>query len=295
MNKITFTILTLVGFALISFGLSFIVAEEQNKVSIIPVKGAISSTGSGSPLKSIGASSTKILDKLDKAEKDDTIKAIVLEIDSPGGAVIPSKEIMEKVLESEKTTIAWIRGSGASGAYWIASAADHVVADELSIIGSIGVTSSYLEFSDLFEEYGVTYQRLVTGKFKDTKSPFKQMTPEEEKAFMKKLYVIHDYFAESVATNRNLSANHIKTLATGEIFLGQEAFDIGLIDELGGEEEAINASEKLSGFKDLRVVKHREPEGLLSYLVSSQIPFQIGQGMGSAFLSVKDQRPEIKL
>lgn len=296
MNRFLLTIIILGGLALVSFSFSFIIdSEDTNYISVIPVKGAISSTGSSTPLQDGGASSTKILELLKRADENPSVKAIILEIDSPGGAVIPSKEVTEKILEIEKPVVALIRGTGASGAYWIASASDWIVADELSVVGSIGVVSSYLEFSGLLEEYGVTYQRLVTGEFKDTKTPFKELTSKEEEYLMKKLQGIHNYFVEDVAANRNMSVAKVGRLATGEFFLGQEAMELGLIDELGNMEIAEEAAKEFAGIEDAETIKYKEPAGLFNYLFNSKLAFQVGQGIGSALLSIKDQRPEINL
>jgi len=268
MNKTLFIIFVLGCLALASFSIPYLFSlEETNNIAVLQIKGAISSTGSGTPLQSGGASSSKIIKQLEKVEKDSSIKGVILEIDSPGGAVLPSKEITEKILKMEKPVVAWIRGTGASGAYWIATGSDHIIADELSIVGSIGVVSSYLEFSDLLEEYGVTYERLVTGEYKDTKTPFKKLTEKERKYFMKKLEGIHDYFVKDVAANRNMTVAEVNRLATGEIFLGQEAIDLGLIDEIGGKEEAINATKKLAGIEEAELIKYKESTSFFQLLI----------------------------
>lgn len=297
MNKINFIVIALATFAIISFLLSSIIGGEiSDKIVIVQVKGAISSSGSGSPLEGTGASSLKILETLKEAEKDSSVKAIVLEIDSPGGSVLPSKEVMEKVKEIEKPVVAWIRSTGASGAYWIASSSDYIIADELSIVGSIGVVSSYLDYSGLLEEYNVNYNRLVTGEFKDTRSPFKELTEKENKLLMSKLNQIHNYFVESVAENRNMSSKEVSKLATGEFFLGQEAIKYGLIDELGGRDQALNKSKELAGIEKAEIVTHKETTSLLNYLFDSKTSYVVGQGIGSVILEkASSDELEIKL
>lgn len=291
MNKFLFVILVLAAFILVSYGLSYVVGGVSNKIAIIPIIGAISTDGNYRLQE--GTSSSDILDKIENAEEDFSVKGIILEINSPGGTVVASKEIADKIKEIEKPVVALIRGSGASGAYWIASASDYIVADELSVIGSIGVTSSYLEFSGLLEEYKVSYQRLVTGEFKDVGSPFKDLTERERGLLMRKLDQIHNFFVKEVAGNRNLSVASVGKLATGEFFLGQEAIKVGLVDELGGREEAVNASKRLANITDADVVKYKEAAGFFEYLLNSRIPFQIGQGIGSSLISVDLKKPEI--
>jgi len=295
MNKFLFIALTLGMFLAVSYGLSFFVESDfSDKIALIPIKGAITSTGDGIPLQPTGASSIKILEVLKDAEEDSSIKALILEIDSPGGTVLASKEIADKIKKIEKPVVAWIRGSGASGAYWIASAADHIIADEMSIVGSIGVTSSYLEFSGLLKEYDVTYTRLVTGEFKDIGTPYKELTDKERELFMGKLNKIHNFFVEEVAVNRNLSVAGVNKLATGEVFLGQEAIELNLIDELGGKEEAVNASKRLAGISEAELVKFADAEEFLSFLFDSKIAYQIGQGIGSVLVNSNLKQAEIR-
>ncbi len=295
MNKAIFIVLTLLGFIVVSFVLSFLIGTStSNKIAMIPIKGAISSSGGGLPFEGAGASSLNILDQLKDADEDNNVKAIILEIDSPGGTVLASKEVADKIKEIEKPVVAWVRGTGASGAYWIASATDRIVADELSVIGSIGVTSSYLEFSGLLKEYDVSYQRLVTGEFKDLGSPYKELTEKERELLMKKINQIHDFFIREISENRNISLAKINKLATGEFFLGQEAIKLGLIDELGGRDEAVNVSKQLANVTEAEVVKYKDSEGIFDYLLDAKIPYQVGQGIGSAFINTDLKKPEIR-
>lgn len=295
MNKFAFVILVLLGFVVVSLVLSSLIGVNNSaKIALIPIKGAISSSGDGLPFGTGGASSSAIVDKLEDADEDDSVKAIILEIDSPGGTVLASKEVADKIKEIEKPVVALIRGAGASGAYWIASASDYIVADELSIVGSIGVTSSYLEFSGLLKEYGVGYERLVTGEFKDIGTPYKELTDKERELFMGKLNQIHNFFVEEVAGNRNLSASKVGKLATGEIFLGQEAVKLGLVDELGGKDEAVNVSKRLANITEAEVVTYKESAGFFESLLDAKIPFQIGEGIGAVLISTDLKKPEIR-
>src|SRR3989339_1922177 len=169
-------------------------------VALIPIEGEI--TGSRDTGLSFGgavAASPDIIEMIEKADKNPGIKAIILEINSPGGSAVASQEIANAVRKTNKTTVAWVREIGTSGAYWIASSADHVVANRVSITGSIGVIASYLEFPGLLERYNVTYQRMVSGKYKDLGSPYREMTQEEKAIFQQSLDDIRDYFVGEVA------------------------------------------------------------------------------------------------
>ena len=210
-------------FIMFSFLLSLGASQTEtgsSNVALIPVEGAIMGTSSGGYFDSGVASSESLVAQIESANEDEDIEAIVLYINSPGGSAVASDEIASAVLLSEKPTVAVIREVGASGAYWIATASDHVIANRMSITGSIGVISSYLEFSELMEEYGVNYQRLVAGENKDIGTPFRTLAVSEEELLQGKLDLIHGYFIDAVAKNRGLSRMAVASVATGEFYLG---------------------------------------------------------------------------
>lgn len=250
-------------------------------VAIIKIYGDISTTGSDGYFDS-GTSSNDIIHLLDEADKDSGIQAIVLDINSGGGSGVASEEIGQKLKSINKPKVAWIRDIGASGAYWIASDTDYIVASRLSLIGSIGVIGSYLEFSEFIDRYNITYRRLVAGKYKDMGSPFKEMTLDEEEIMHELLDELHGYFILEVAKNRNLSVDDVKKLATGEIFSGAKGKTLGLIDEVGGIEKV---SEYLG--KELNItVEYTVFEDEASFTdilrkLSSEHGFSMGKGIGS--------------
>jgi len=162
----------------LTFSLIFFDGEQlTGNVALIPISGVIMTEESGSYFSSEIASSSEIVKSLHEAEESSQIKAIVLEINSPGGSAVASDEIGSAVKKAKlkKPVVAVIRDAGASGGYWVASAADYIVANRMSITGSIGVLSSYLEFSGLMEQYGVTYEKLTAGKYKDMGNPFEKL------------------------------------------------------------------------------------------------------------------------
>jgi len=210
--------------------------------AIIPIKGAISTEQSGGLFSSDGVSSIDTINLIERAKNDPNVKAVIFEIDSPGGSPVATDEISTAIKDLRNnniTTVAWIRETGASGAYWIASSNEHIVANRMSIVGSIGVIGSYIEWYGLMNKYNVTYKRLVSGEYKDTGTPYRPLSTAEDDLLQAKLDKLHEYFISAVAQNRNMTIDSVRTLATGEIFLGVEAKDNGLIDELGGKEEAI--------------------------------------------------------
>ncbi|MBN2566860.1 signal peptide peptidase SppA [Candidatus Woesearchaeota archaeon] len=217
---------------------------------------------------------------IEDAEADDSIKAIIVSIDSPGGAPVASEEIKRKVEGTEKYTVALIRDVGASGAYWVATGADTIVASPISATGSIGVYGSYLGWEGLMERYNVTYNRLVAGAYKDLGSPYKELTEEEGAIFQRLLDDLYGYFVADVARSRRMDEEEVERLATGELILGQTAYEEGLVDELGSWDEAIALVEDRIG-EEATLVYYEEEHGLLDLL--SGILADPGYAFGRGF------------
>ena len=284
-------LLSILGFlsvGIISLFAGVDVESLSGNVALIPIKGVIVGSDDSDFLFETVTSSTDAVELIEKAGNNPNIKAIILEINSPGGSAVASEEIANAVSKINKTTVAWIREAGASGAYWIASAADHIVANRVSITGSIGVIASYLEFPGLLEEYNVTYQRLVSGKYKDIGSPFREMTSEEKEIFQQNLDSIRDYFVSEVAKNRNLNKKDVDKIANGLFYLGIQAKELGLVDELGSKDEAIAYIEGKEKIK-AEIVEYKKEEGLLDILgdVMGKQSFFVGKGIGSSLLDRK--------
>lgn len=161
------------------------------------------------------------------------VKAVVLDIDSYGGLPVAGEEIANKIKEMDLPVISAIRGGGASAAYWIASASDRIFASRFSDVGSIGVTMSYLDESDLNQKEGFTWNSISSGKFKDAGNPEKPLTEEEKKLLQRDVDIIHEEFIKEVAKNRGLSVEKVRELADGSTMLGINALSAGLVDEIG--------------------------------------------------------------
>lgn len=277
------SILGFIAVGVISLFVGVDVESLSGNVALIPIDGIIlGSKDSGFLFESM-TSSLDAVELIEKADKNPNIKAIILEINSPGGSAVASEEIAKAVKKTNKTTVAWIREVGASGAYWVASSADYAVANRVSITGSIGVIASYLEFPGLLERYNVTYQRLVSGNYKDIGSPYKEMTNEERVIFQRNLDEIRDYFVSEVAKNRNLNKKEVDKIANGLFYLGAEAKELGLVDELGGKDEVISYIEKKEGIK-AEIVEYKKEKTLFEILsdVLGKQSFFVGRGIGSS-------------
>lgn len=291
------TVITvLLGLWLVAFAIAYLMSGKvsnvvvEDKIVFVPIYGMISTDGSSSlPFGGETATSAQIVEYLQQAEKDDSIKGVILEINSGGGTVVATKEIETAVKEvkKKKPVVAWIREAGASGAYWVASASNKIVADPMSITGSIGVTSSYLEYTGLMEKYGVGYEELTAGKYKDAGSPFRDLKDEEKKILQNKLSIIQEYFIDAVSQNRNVPREKVAGLATGMFYLGKEFYDLGMIDYLGDKELAINVTKQLAGLKEAKLVKFEKKKSILDVLskLSANSFYYMGRGIGAEIQS----------
>src|SRR3989338_8284723 len=239
----------------------------QATVALIPLDGMIvSESGQAGLFTPTAAGSDTLVSYIKSADEDSSISAIVLDIDSPGGSPVASEEVARAVLEAKKPTVALIRETGASGAYWVASASDWIIANRLSITGSVGVYASQLEFAGLLQRYNVTYRRLVAGELKDLGTPYKEMTPAEEDVLQQKLDRMHAYFLGEVVRNGGLLPQQAEEVSTAVFFLGEEAIEVGLVDELGGMDEVEAYLKETLGVDEIAFVEYRRTPGFLESL-----------------------------
>ena len=206
------------------------------KVGVVEINGIISK-------------STPTLEDLKKFREENYIRAIVVRINSPGGAVGPSQEIMEEINKTKKVkkVVVSCGSMAASGGYYIASAADLIMASPGSATGSIGVIMQLANVEQLTKKLGVDFFSLKAGALKDMGSPFKPMTPEEKAVFQSLLNNIHEQFIKDVAKNRKLPVEKVRTLADGRVFTGQEAKENGLVDALGNFNDAVERAGRMGG------------------------------------------------
>jgi len=195
--------------------------------------------------------SKKWLKQIKDFREDNSIKAIVLRIDSPGGAVGPSQEIYEEITKAikKKKVIVSMGTVAASGGYYIASAASGIVANPGTITGSIGVIMEYTNFKELLGKIGLYPVVIKSGKYKDIGSPVRKMTNSEKKILQQFVDTVHTQFINDVAKGRHKDPACIRKIADGRIFSGQKALELGLVDRLGNFEDAVEWAAKLGGIK----------------------------------------------
>jgi protease-4 len=244
--------------------------RAKGSIAVIPVKGTITAEGSYFGLMS---TSPSIIGAIEDAEKRKKIKAVIFEVNSPGGTPFAAKEVAMRIKDMEKPTIAWVREYATSGGYWIASACDEIVADELSTVGSIGVLSIRPDIAELLKKFGIDVETLKTGIYKGLGLPYEKPTEEERELLQQELDEIKDSFLAAIAANRNLDGETIKELSTAKVYLGREAKEIGLIDLIGGKETAIERAKERSGIKREKLIDYseRRRRGFLRGLIEDML------------------------
>lgn len=195
--------------------------------------------------------SKKTLKELREFAEADSIKAIVVRVDSPGGAAGPSQEIYEAVrkLRDKKHVLVSMGSIAASGGFYIACGGEKIFANPATLTGSIGVIFTFTNIQGLLKWAGVQVSPLTAGKMKDAGSPFREMTAEDRAYFHSVLDDVHAQFIEAVATGRGLTVDQVKPMADGRVFTGRQAKELKLVDTLGGLEDAVAEAGRLAGIK----------------------------------------------
>ncbi|RJQ42759.1 MAG: signal peptide peptidase SppA [Nitrospiraceae bacterium] len=234
--------------------------------------------------------STDVIEELRGYATDNSIKAVILRVDSPGGAVAPSQEIYEEVLKlkEKKKVIVSMGTVAASGGYYISAPADKIVANAGTLTGSIGVIMELPNVSGLMQKIGVETQVIKSGEHKDIASIFKSLKPEEKKILQDVLDDVHSQFIQAVSAGRGMKFEEIKKLADGRIFTGRMAKELGLVDELGNLQHAIKLAGNLTGIEgEPEVVQKKEKFSILELLkgeFSGKLLNNVFQGISLKYL-----------
>jgi protease IV len=220
------------------------VSDGSCNVAVLPIEGEIWPFY-GMSYTPLIVTPEMVETSMDAIEDDDTIQAVLIEINSPGGLPVASQRIAERLRTSPLPTVGLIGDIGASGGYMVAAATDYLIASPMSMVGSIGVTMSYVEQSKQNEEDGLTYVELNTGKFKDSGSPDKPLSEEERELFQRDLDDLYETFITMVSEYRSISLEKVRELADGSTLNGVRATEAGLTDEVGGRQQAKVALAKI--------------------------------------------------
>lgn len=235
---------------------------SSNKIAVISLRGLISTGVAGN----VGESMVDDLRwELEQARNDDNVRAVVLEIDSPGGEVTASDMIYNAVVmtRAKKPVVVYMESLAASGGYYVSCGGKYLMANDTSITGSIGVIIQTLNYEQLFNKIGLASVVFKSGKFKDMLNGARPITPEERDYIQSFVMKTYDKFLGIVAKERNLSADALRNgIADGRILSGRDALDDKLIDGLGQIEDAYAKAKELGHAPDAKVVKYGPPFSL---------------------------------
>ena len=229
-----------------------------SKVGIVQVQGTI-------------VDSRRTTEWIQRLADDQAVQGVVVRIDSPGGVVAPSQEIYSAVrsLAQKKPVVVSMGAVAASGGYYIACGADRIVANPGSITGSIGVKAQMLSFQGLMHKMGIQDQTVVSGELKDAGSPAHALSEKERIYFQELVDDLHEQFVLAVAQGRNMEVDAVRALADGRAYTGQQAKKVGLVDALGGRQDAIKLLRDMAAIEGTihRVEGPEEPSSLLSWIL----------------------------
>ncbi len=245
--------------------------EGLDKVALVPVRGIIGSSYGDSIFGGRGTVAS-ILAQLKKAADDGAVKAVILEIDSPGGSVGDSDLIyheIQKMRRSGKPVVSFLRDVATSGAYYVAAGCDRIIAQPTTITGNIGVIMHSVNVEGLLQKLGIREVIIKKGRMKDLLSPTRPLTPEEEQLLQRVADAVYYQFASVVASQRKLSVERMSSIADGRIFLAPEALTAGLIDAIGYRDESIATVRELLGVKKIRLVRYEKIFSLKDMLTAS--------------------------
>jgi protease IV len=237
------------------------VPTEQ--VALIELNGMITDTRTGFGVD--GITPRMVRDRLREAGANPRVGAVILRINSPGGTVAASQEISAAIEAHPDPVVVSIGDNAVSGGYYIASAADAIVAQPGSQTGSIGVILTVLDYSELLDELGVRFDTVTSGEHKDMFLPGR-LDAERRRMLQTQSDQYYEQFVAAVARGRDLDARDVRALATGETFTGEQAYALGLVDALGGIPDALEIAADLAGLED-PVLVERQP-GVLEQLMA---------------------------
>ncbi len=271
-----FLLILFIIFILAVISLFFVFLQREvpigEKVALIKIEGPI-------------FESTKSIDEIKGHLKDPSVKAIVLRVDSPGGAVAPSQEIYEEVRKAaaKKKVVVSMGSVAASGGYYISAPATKIFANPGTLTGSIGVIMEIPNIQGLMNKIGVKSEVIKSGKHKDIASVFRGIGKEERTILQGVLDDVHEQFIKAVSEGRKMRVEDVRNIADGRVFTGQQALKAGLVDELGNIEDAIKDAAKLAGIKGEPQVISKKEGFSLKNIIRDNIPEEVN----NLFTSVK--------
>lgn len=241
--------------------------NELKKIAVLDVNGVIQDTGdAGSLFAAAGYNHKAFMENLEHAKDDDAVKGIVIRVNSPGGGVVESAEIHDKIIEiqkeAKKPVYISMGSMAASGGYYISAPADKIFASPETLTGSLGVIMQGYNYAGLAEKYGVEFVTIKSGPYKDIMSPTREMTDEERKILQSMIDNSYEGFVKVISEGRDIPEQKVKEIADGRIYDGRQAKKLNLIDGFGYDDDVIEQLKKDHNLKGAKVVSYSENLGL---------------------------------
>jgi protease-4 len=254
----------------------YVSGQGPDKIAVVPVEGVIASADSAVGGVQPTTTPEGLADALQQARDDERVAAVVLEVNSPGGGVTASDEMHQSILDfkrsSGKPVVVSMGDTAASGGYYIATAADRIVANETTLTGSLGVILTLNNFTEIAEEYGYKQVIIKSGEFKDMGSSFRDLTPEEREILQSIIDESYDEFVSVIVEGRGLPKERVREIADGRVYSGEQAKELDLIDSFGGLDEAAEVSRNLANVEQATVVRYVESPSLIETLTARLAP-----------------------
>jgi len=253
-------------------------------VAEVAVDSPITRDGGGGPLPSqpTGVGADDIVEQIERADDDSTVDALLVKLNTPGGEVVPSDDIRLAAESFDGPTVAYTTDLCASGGYWIASGCDELWAREGSVVGSIGVIGSQVNATELADRLGLSYERLVAGEYKDAGLPLKEIDEDDREYLQGRIDGYYEQFVERVVEGRDLDESTVRD-TEARVYLGTEALDLGLVDELGMREDVEERIADELGRDEVSVRAFEPERGLAGRLRggAAAVAYAFGSGLAS--------------
>jgi protease IV len=290
---------TCVG-AIIAIGVTQISVPTEDHIAVVPVHGQIVTRDPGGLFSPTMASAERIVEQLERAREDPSVKAVLLDIESPGGGIVASDHIHSEILRVKEEgipVVAYFGDTAASGGYYVAAPADHIIANSATITGSIGAIAIIPNLEELYEKLGIEMQTVTAGELKDMLQPSRPMTDEERAVIQGFLDETHEDFINVVAEGRDMDLDEVRVLADGRIYTGRQAVENGLVDDLGDLKYAISFTGELAGLGSDPEVRDYGPDpgfwdiffGITNDALSLPSPFDVDLDPRNMYLEIKYQ------
>ncbi|UOQ50111.1 signal peptide peptidase SppA [Gracilibacillus caseinilyticus] len=236
--------------------------SNMNKIAVLHVNGVIQDTTPSSLINTTSYNHSRFLKKLEKAGEDESVKGIVLQVNTPGGGVVESAEIHDKIVEIkeeyEKPVYVSMGNTAASGGYYISAPSDKIVAHKATLTGSIGVIMESINFSELADQLGIDFNTIKSGEHKDILSSYRDMTDEEREILQTMIDDMYDDFVQVIVDGRGLSEDRVRELGDGRVYTGSQAQEAGLVDEIGTLDDTIAMMEEDYELGNAQVIEYNQ-------------------------------------